>query len=244
MRIDLIGKRHPLSPTDFGPVMALPAAIAAFGGGTAAATAGAGAAAAAASTGIAASAAASSASLFSTLALTGAATGGAISAYGAYQQGQAQKNMMNYQAQAAAVQQKIVQQTAQANISGVQDQASRESAQLSRQQMAIKGAQAAASGAQGLGSSVTGADIAKDTFTKQQLDQMTLQYNANVKSWNITNNMNANLWGLGAQKDQYSMGAENAEIAGDIGAASSLFGSAAQIGTIGTINRTQGLIYG
>ena len=37
--------------------------------------------------------------------ITGTVASGAMSAYGAYQQGQAQKNMMNYQAQAAAVQQ-------------------------------------------------------------------------------------------------------------------------------------------
>lgn len=216
---------------------AVPTALAAFGGGTAAATAGVGAAAAAASTGIAA---ATASTAFSTLALTGAVLGGGVAAYGAYQQGQSQKNMMNYQAQAAAVQENIVKNTANANITGVENQSALESEQLGRRQMAIKGAQAAAAGAQGLDGSVTGADIAKDTFTKQQMDQQTLMYNANVKSWNITNDMNAKLWGLGAQKDQYSEGAENAEFAGDIGAASSLLGSAAQVGTIGVINRTQG----
>lgn len=235
MRMDFLIRRC------LGPLAALPAAVAAFGGGTAAATAGAGAAAAAASTGIAAATAgASSASLFSALALTGAVAGGAVSAYGAYQQGQAQKNMMNYQAQAAAVQQQIVKNTASANITGVENQTALQSQQLSRQQMAVKGTQAAAAGAQGLDGSVTGADIAKDTFTKQQMDQQTLMYNANVKSWNITNNANAQLWGLGAQEGQYSEGAQNAEFAGDIGAVGSLLSSATQVGTIGVINKTQG----
>ena len=213
---------------------AVPTALAAFGGGTAAATAGAGAAAAAASTGIAAGATAASG--FTTLALAGAAAGGAVSAYGAYQQGQAQKNMMNYQAQAAAVQEQVVQNTAAANISGIQQQAAEQSTILGRTQATQKGAQLAAEGAQGLDGSGTAADIAKDTFTKQQLDQMTLQYNANVQSWNVTNNANAQLWGLGAQEGQYSMGASNAAIAGDIGAAGSLLSSAAQVGTIGVIN--------
>jgi hypothetical protein len=139
--------------------------------------------------------------------------------------------MMNYQAQAAAVQQQIVTQTAQANITGEQNQAALQSQQLSRQQMAVKGAQGASMGAQGLDGSVTGADIAKDTFTKQQMDQMTLQYNANVKTWSTTNAANAQLWGLGAQETQYSMGAQNAQTAGDIAAAGSLLNSASQIGT-------------
>lgn len=173
-----------------------------------------------------------------TLAVGATALSGGVAAYGAYQQGQAQKNMMNYQAQAAAVQQGIVKQTADANITGVENQAALESGQLSRQQAAVKGAQAAAAGAQGLDGSVTGADIAKDTFTKQQMDQQTLMYNANVKSWDITNNANSQLWGLGAQEGQYSEGARNAGIAGDIGAGTSLLSAASQIGTIGVINST------
>lgn len=220
MRLDLIGKRHPLSPTNFGPLALIPAAIGAAEGAAA------GTAAVAAGT--------------TTLALGATAAAGGVAAYGAYQQGQAQKNMLNYQAQAAAVQQGIVQNTANANITGVENQTALQSQQLSRQQSAVKGAQAAAEGAQGLDGSVTGADISKDTFTKQQMDQQTLMYNANVKSWNITNNANAQLWGLGAQEGQYSEGAENAATAGDIGAASSLFGSASQIGTESIMLRTQG----
>lgn len=161
----------------------------------------------------------------------GTAVAGGVSAYGAYQQGQAQKNMMNYQAQAAAVQQQIVKQTATANITGVQEQASLQATQLARSQAVTKGAQEAAMGAQGIDGSGTAADIAKDTFTKQQMDQMTLQYNANVKSWNITNQANAQLWGLGAQQQQYTYGAQTSEEAGDISAVGSLLNTASQIGT-------------
>ena len=171
-----------------------------------------------------------------TLALGATAAAGGVAAYGAYQQGQAQKNMMNYQAQAAAVQEQVVQNTAQANISGIQQQSAEQATILGRTQATQKGAQLAAAGAQGLDGSGTAADIAKDTFTKQQLDQMTLQYNANVQSWNTTNAANAQLWGLGAQESQYSLGAETSAEAGDIGAASTLLGSAAQVGTIGVIS--------
>lgn len=188
MRIDLIGKRHPLSLTDFGPA-AIPIMIAAT------------------------------------------VASGAVSASGAHQQGVAQKNMLNYQAQAAGVQAEATKNASAANITAIQDQASRQSGMLSRQQSAIKGAQAAAAGAQGINGSVTGADIAKDTFTKQQMDQMTLQYNANVKSWDVTNRTNNALWGLGAQKDQYEMGANNAGTAGNIATAGSLLNTASQIGT-------------
>lgn len=217
MRLDLIGKRHPLSPTNFGPLALIPAALGTIGSA------------------VGAGAATSGAAIATGTAITATAASGGVAAYGAYQQGQAQKNMMNYQAQAAAVQQGIVKNTADANITGVENQTALQSQQLSRQQMATKGAQAASAGAQGLDGSVTGADIAKDTFTKQQMDQNTLMYNANVKSWNITNSANAQLWGLGAQEGQYSEGAENAAFAGDIGAGTSLLSSAAQVGTEGLL---------
>lgn len=181
--------------------------------------------------------AAGSAAGFSALAMGASALAGGVAAYGAYQQGQAQKNMMNYQAQAAAVQQQNVRNTAEANITGEENQAALQATQLGRQQMAVKGAQEAAAGAQGLDGSVTGADIAKDTFTKQQMDQQTLLYNSNVKAWNITNNENAQLWGLGAQEEQYSIGARNAETAGNISAVGSLLSSATQVGTIGVMNQ-------
>lgn len=167
----------------------------------------------------------------STLALGATAVAGGLSAYGAYQQGQAQKNMLNYQAQAVAVQEEATKNTGTANITAVQDQAARDSTILGRQQAAVKGAQVAAAGAQGLDGSVTGADIAKDTFTKQQMDQMTLQYNANVKAWDITNKTNNQLWALGAEKDQYELGSENAGTAGNIAAGGSLLNTASQIGT-------------
>ena len=90
-------------------------------------------------------------------------------------------------------------------------------------------------GAQGIGGSVTAANIATDTFTKQQMDQMTLQYNSNVKAWNITNQANAQEWGLGVEATQDQYAAKNAAIAGDIGAGTTLLGSAAQVGTEGIL---------
>ena len=159
------------------------------------------------------------------------AVAGGFSAAGAYEQGQAQKNMMNYQSQAALTQIQNVQNTSKANISGVQDQAALTATMLRRRQAEQTGQQTAAEGAQGIGGSKTAGDIAKDTFSKQQLDQMTLQYNANVKTWGITNNANAQIWGLASQAGQYGMGAENAAEAGDISTAGSLLNTASQIGT-------------
>lgn len=155
--------------------------------------------------------------------------GAGFKAYGAYEQGQAAKNMYNYQAQAALMQKDQVAKVAEANITGTQNQASMRSNMLARNASEITGSQRASSGAQGLGSSVTAADVAKDTFTKQQMDQMTLQYNANVKAWNITNEANGREWQLGIQADQNRMAAKNAAKAGNIAAVTSLIDSAEQM---------------
>jgi len=169
------------------------------------------------------------------IAIASTVAAGATSAYGAYQQGQAQKNLMNYQAQAAQVQAGQVAATAEANISGAQNQAALQATMLGRQQAIVAGSQKASAGAQGIGSSVTAANIATDTFTKQQMDQQTLQYNANVKAWNITNQANNQIWGLGIQENMDTMGAKNAASAGDISAGGDLLGSAAQVGTEGVL---------
>lgn len=174
------------------------------------------------------------------IAMGATAVAGAVSAVGVYQSGQAQKNLMNYQAQAAQVQATSVANTAEANISGVQNQAALQATMLGRQQAIVAGSQKASTGAQGLGSSVTAANIATDTFTKQQMDQQTLQYNANVKSWNITNQANNQIWGLGVQGSLDKLGAANAAEAGDIGAGSTLLGSAAQVGSEGAMFNSMG----
>ena len=154
---------------------------------------------------------------------------GAVKAAGAYEQGQATKNLMNYQAQAKAVEAQQTADFAKANISGVQDQAALTATMLRRRQAEQTGQQTAAEGAQGIGGSKTAGDIAKDTFTKQQLDQMTLQYNANVKSWGITNQANQKIWALNAESSQFSLGAKNAETAGNIATVGSILDTAAQV---------------
>lgn len=174
------------------------------------------------------------------IALGATAISGAVGAYGAYSQGQAQKNLMNYQAQAAQSQAKQTADVAEANITSVQNQAGREATMLGRSQAIVAGSQKASAGAQGIGGSVTAANIATDTFNKQQMDQQTLQYNANVKAWNITNQANGRIWSLGVESNLDQMGAKNAAISGNIGATTSLLSTAAQVGSEGAMFNTYG----
>lgn len=158
------------------------------------------------------------------------AASGGVKAAGQYQQAQAQKNMMLYQQQASQTQAAQEAEIAKANITGVQDQAGLQSNILSKYQSEFKGKQVASAGAQGIGSSVTAADIAKSTFTKQQMDQMTLAYNANIKAWDITNKSNQKIWALNTEATQYGMAAKNYQRAGKIAVASTLLDTAIQIG--------------
>ena len=173
--------------------------------------------------------------------MVGTAAAGAVGAAGDYEQGQAQKNMMLYQQKAAQIQAQQTAEVAKANISGVQNQSALEATMLARKQMEQTGQQKAAEGAQGIGSSGTAADIAKSTFTKHQMDQQVLQYNANVKSWGITNQANQKIWALGTEANQYGLGAETSAESGAISAGSSLLSTASQVGTEAVMGGTKGI---
>ena len=158
---------------------------------------------------------------------------GAASAAGQYQQSRAQASMYQFEANSAEMQKQLIKRTSDANITAQQGEASRLSAMEQRRAMAVKGEQEAQVGGQGLGSSVTAADIAKDTFTKQQMDQMVLQYNANIKSWDITNRMNNDIWSQQVRENQALAAKRNAIKAGNTQVATTLLSTAASMATLG-----------
>lgn len=164
------------------------------------------------------------------LAVTGivlAVSGGAISAFGQYQSGQAQKKMYDYQAAVATRQQEMAQQAADTNVKLTQFQASEDTAQLNKKYALVEGAQKATRAAQGVGGgSVTEGDIATDTFKNQTLDEMNIRYNADLKSWAIRNQAAGEIWGLETQKNQYTYAGKNAATAGAISSAGTIFSTA------------------
>jgi hypothetical protein len=104
---------------------------------------------------------------------------------------------------------------------------------LGREQSAQKGAMEAQVGGQGLGGSVTASDIGKDTFSKMQMDQSVLQYNANVKSWDITNKMNNDMWAQDVRKSQDMAAKKNAIKEGNMKVYTTLLSTAASVATLG-----------
>lgn len=202
---------------------------------TAAAASTAAASAAAAAGTLTFSAAAGTAAAASTFSLANLALGasllsGAVGAYGAYQQGQSGKAMNDYQSKVLQQQQILNQRNADANSTIVANQGAAESRAVARKTAITMGAQAATAAANGTAGSVSANDIKVDTFDTGHLDQLAVQYNADVKNWGIENGLQGENWNLGVESDQYNMAGANAEKAGYINAGASLIGTAAQVG--------------
>jgi len=169
------------------------------------------------------------------------AVGTGISAYGQYQQGQAQKKMYQYQSDVAARQAQMVAQAAETNVRLTQFKASQDTKQLQRKYMVVEGAQRAARAAQGGGGgSVTEGDIATDTFNTQKLDENMIRYNADLKSWDIRNQAAGEIWGLGTQEKQFTYAGKNAARAGAIGMTGTIFSGAGSMAGIGSMKMSAG----
>ena len=187
-------------------------------------------------------------------AVTLVAAAGATKAYGVYQEGKAQQTMYNYQAalavqeatarrQYAEMQQKAIGEAALANISAEQVAAAEESRRLFGDVAELSGAQRATIGALGIGG-VTAADIAVSTFDKSQLDQLAIRYNANVRSWQISEEAKRGVWTIGeetkmkawsleSEASQYRLAGKQARRAAGIGVATTLLSTAASMAAIG-----------
>lgn len=200
--------------------------------------------AAAASTAAATAAAAAGTLTFTAAAGTAAAAGGislgtiatgasllsgAIGAYGAYQQGQSQKAMNKYQSAVLQQQQVLAQRQADANKTIVTNQAAEQSKAVARKIAVVRGAQEAAAAANGTAGSVTSNDIALDTFDAGHMDQLAVQYNANLKQWGIDEGLHGEQWNLGVEGAQLDKAASNAAKAGYINAGASLLSTASQV---------------
>lgn len=162
-----------------------------------------------------------------------AVAAGGVSAYGAYQQGQAQKNMYNYQAQVAGVQATLAQRNADQNATIASIQGAADSQAAARKSAQVAGAQTAAMAANGVAGGATASDIKVDTFDTGKLDQLSIQYNTSLKQYGIQNDLQGQLYDLNTESQEDSMAAKNASQAGTLGAVSSILGTASQVAGIG-----------
>ena len=172
------------------------------------------------------------------IAVTTAVVSASVSAYGSYQQGQAQKRMNQYNSDVANQQALIQARTADTNVQLVQSEAANQSKIQARKVMQLEGEQKGVLAAQGVGGgSVTSADIEKSTLDTAELDKQAIKYNADTKSWAIKSGSDFESWNLANQSNQYTMAGKNAAMAGDIGVGTSLLQGASQIASAGMMNK-------
>jgi len=150
-----------------------------------------------------------------------------LSAYGSYQQGQAQKKQAKYAEEVANQQAALTERTAEQNVNLTQESGKFQAKELARKSIALEGEQKGMMAAQGIGGgSVTAQDITRATYDTAKLDELALRYNTDAKSWALKNNAMYQSWDLGTQAKQYGIAGKNYARAGTINVASSLLSGA------------------
>ena len=160
-----------------------------------------------------------------TIATVGA---GALSAYGSYQEGASEQRYQNYVADQNVQQGKLALERGQRQSERIQDTAKEEGKRLemdSTRHAASQRAAMAAAGVQG----VTAEDIVSDSFSSEKLDELTLRYNADARSYETTESAKYEDYALRSKADQHRMAGKNAKRAGKINAFSTLLGTAASV---------------
>lgn len=162
---------------------------------------------------------------------TGVQLYGAISGSQAQRDsGAAKQKYYEYLAKTNEAQAGAVEQASQKEQELVQDQAMRESKTLRDKGQQFDSAQRAAQAANGIDlGSATAEDVARDTFTKEELDQAAIRYGADLKSWESQNQAKFKGWDLRNQASQYRVAGDMARRGADIEANATLLGSAGSI---------------
>lgn len=181
------------------------------------------------------------------IAVAAAATlaSGATTAYSQYQTGAAQNKYYNYMAEnsnteagyaVAQGQQAIKNGELQSKL--IQDQASAEGKSLKTQQAEFNASQKATLAANGV-YGVTADDIQNNTLSKEKLDEMTLRYNADVKSYEVTTDASYKnqayqyqAWQSNVQADQYRYQGKASAQAGKTQAFTTLLSTASSVAAL------------
>lgn len=158
------------------------------------------------------------------------AASGAVSAYGAKQQGEAQSKYYQYAAGQSRIAGDAALARAQKQAELIQDTAKVEGKQQAVKTAQMGGAQRAAMAAMGIDpNSVTGQDVVLDSYTKSKMDDDMIRRNADQQSWAVETQGEMDKWQAFSQADQYSMAGKQAKKSGNIAAFSSLLSTASSM---------------
>lgn len=120
------------------------------------------------------------------VAASATAAAGGFSAYSQLQQGTALNKYYQSQAAQSRAEGENALQLAEKQSNLIQDSAKEEGKQLKTQQAELLASQRAALAANGV-YGVTAEDITSNTLSKQQMDELALRYNADIRSWDVRN---------------------------------------------------------
>ncbi len=123
-----------------------------------------------------------------------------VSTISAYQQGKAQEDMYQAEANMAAKQAEIAEEEAQMEAELAQDQAAAESKKLRRHQIQRAGQEQAILGAMGI-SGVTEEDVIADRTKIDNEDKATLRWNADVATWEAETTVDYQSWQFRSQAE-------------------------------------------
>ena len=158
------------------------------------------------------------------------AISGAVSAYGQYQQGRSQNSYYQYLAGSNRLAAAAALERSQKQSEVIQDSASIENKSAAIRAAEISSSQKTAMAANGIDlSSVSAQDITMDTLTKAKMDEMMIRRNADVQSWSATEEGKLDNWRLLEEAKQNAYAGKQAKKAGNIGAFTTLLGTASSI---------------
>ena len=162
------------------------------------------------------------------------AVGSALSAYGAYSQGQATSRMYGYQANMARINSQIALQ----NADYARNQGEQQAVIAGRQGAQQLGGIRAAQGASGLNvNSGSAADVQASQKSTTALDLTQIRSNAAKIAYNYDVQSTQDI----SQAGLYDLAGSNALTAGDLGAASSIIGGAGSVSSKWLQGNQQGL---
>lgn len=161
------------------------------------------------------------------------AAGGLYSASQENAAGKAEQSFYDAQAKTSEQQAEFARETGAQRDTLAQDQGALNSKIVSRNYAVQDAARRVALAANGQGGSVTESNIVGDTMDKRSLDEATISYNANAKSWEAKQNAAYESWSDLTQADQFRTAGVNSRRAGAARANSTLLSTAGSIAGMG-----------
>lgn len=155
---------------------------------------------------------------------------GVSKAAGQRQAGEAQGEYYDYLAEISRQEGEIALRTGAKQSELIQDVQKEEGKQLKKTQGQFAASQTAALAAKGV-EGVTVEDISNTTAENQKLDELQLRYNADIRSWGVTNEASYKNWTAKSKATQFEFSGANARQAGKTAAFNTLLGTAVSIAT-------------